>query len=539
MTVVFVVLAVVLTVPVYAFAVRRLLGLRLSPLRAWIGGLIALVCASPIITAIGSSIAKHKGSWSLLPAAWFVILGVAIALLIGMLVLVIFELLVPSGTMPGPVYLVRAGRKRVRRVRRYSQIGRILVRRGMLPYLRGTRRTELHTRDGRAALARSLRLALEDGGVTFIKLGQVLATRRDLMPAEFVDELSGLQDDAAQIPWAEVEPVLDLDLRAEVEDVFASFDRTPLAAASIAQVHAATLDSGERVVVKVRRPDVDTVVAWDLDIVDRLAIRLERSTRWGRGVGAVDLSHGFAAALGEELDLRIEAQNMTAVRAAAAAGGGNGSVRIPKPHQSLCTAHVLVMERLDGRALGTIMPGEQIGDRQVLARNLLDTMLREVMIEGVFHADPHPGNVLTASGAHRSGRLDLDDLQSEKSYSPRVYGTSKLCNILFTRELARRAPELKANCFHPGVVRTGFAKNENGIWKVIATLGAPFLRSPERGARSLVWLALSDDAAALTSEYIEDEKVVAPSAQARDDNLARSLWEQSAQLVSLPADTRA
>jgi NAD(P)-dependent dehydrogenase (short-subunit alcohol dehydrogenase family) len=120
-----------------------------------------------------------------------------------------------------------------------------------------------------------------------------------------------------------------------------------------------------------------------------------------------------------------------------------------------------------------------------------------------------------------------------------VYGTSKLCNILFTRELARRAPELTANCFHPGVVRTGFAKNENGIWKVIATLGAPFLRSPEHDARSLVWLVLSDDAAALTGKYIEDEQVVAPSDQAQDDNLARSLWEQSAQLVSLPADARA
>jgi NAD(P)-dependent dehydrogenase (short-subunit alcohol dehydrogenase family) len=143
--------------------------------------------------------------------------------------------------------------------------------------------------------------------------------------------------------------------------------------------------------------------------------------------------------------------------------------------------------------------------------------------------------VTTASGAHRSGHLDLDDLQSEKSYSARVYGTSKLCNILFTRELARRAPELRANCFHPGVVRTGFAKNENGIWKVVATLGAPFLRSPERGARSLVWLALSDDASALSGEYIEDEEVVVPSAEAQDAGLARSLWERSAELVGLPA----
>jgi NAD(P)-dependent dehydrogenase (short-subunit alcohol dehydrogenase family) len=143
--------------------------------------------------------------------------------------------------------------------------------------------------------------------------------------------------------------------------------------------------------------------------------------------------------------------------------------------------------------------------------------------------------VTTASAAHKSGRLDLDDLQSEKSYSSGVYGTSKLCNILFTRELARRAPELRANCFHPGVVRTGFAKNENGIWKVVATLGAPFLRSPQRGARSLVWLALSDDAAALDGAYVEDEKVVAPSAQAQDDHLARWLWERSAKLVGLPA----
>ncbi len=176
------------------------------------------------------------------------------------------------------------------------------------------------------------------------------------------------------------------------------------------------------------------------------------------------------------------------------------------------------------------------GFEQTLALNhlapfLLTNLLRDRLAGGRV--------VITASRAHRSGRLDLGDLQSEKSYSARVYGTSKLCNILFTRELARRAPESHANCFHPGVVRTGFAKNEGGIWKVVATLGAPFLRSPERGARSLIWLALSDDAAALTGEYIEDEEVVAPSAQARDDNLARRFWEQSAELVGLPADARA
>ena len=167
-----------------------------------------------------------------------------------------------------------------------------------------------------------------------------------------------------------------------------------------------------------------------------------------------------------------------------------------------------------------------------LAPFLLTSLLRDRLEGGRV--------VTTASDAHKSGLLDLGDLQSEKSYSAmRVYGTSKLCNILFTRELARRAPELHANCFHPGVVRTGFGKNENGIWRVLTTLGGPFFRSPQRGARSLVWLAVSDRAGALTGEYVQDEKVLAPSAQAQDETLAEGLWERSAQLVGLPADTPA
>jgi retinol dehydrogenase-12 len=167
-----------------------------------------------------------------------------------------------------------------------------------------------------------------------------------------------------------------------------------------------------------------------------------------------------------------------------------------------------------------------------LAPFLLTNLLRDRLSGGRV--------VTTASDAHTGGHLDLEDLQSQKGYAAmRVYGTSKLCNILFTRELAKRAPELHANCFHPGVVRTGFGKNENGIWKVLTTLGAPFFRSPQRGARSLVWLALSEQAAALTGEYVQDEKVLAPSAQAQDDTLAEALWERSAELVGLPASTPA
>jgi len=159
-----------------------------------------------------------------------------------------------------------------------------------------------------------------------------------------------------------------------------------------------------------------------------------------------------------------------------------------------------------------------------LAPFLLTSLLRDRLAGGRV--------VTTASSAHHSGLLDLGDLQSRRSYDAmRVYGTSKLCNILFTRELARRAPELHANCFHPGVVRTGFAKNESGRWRVGATLVAPFLRSPAHGARSLVWLAVDEEAAALTGAYVQDERVVAPSAQAQDDALARALWERSAELA--------
>jgi NAD(P)-dependent dehydrogenase (short-subunit alcohol dehydrogenase family) len=167
-----------------------------------------------------------------------------------------------------------------------------------------------------------------------------------------------------------------------------------------------------------------------------------------------------------------------------------------------------------------------------LAPFLLTNLLRDRLAGGRV--------VTTASDAHEGGRLDLDDLQSEKSYAAmRVYGTTKLCNILFTRELARRAPGLRASCFHPGVVRTGFGKNENGIWKLLTTIAGPFSRSPERGARSLVWLALSEEAEGLNGEYVQDEKVATPSAQARDDALAHGLWERSAELVGVPADAPA
>jgi ubiquinone biosynthesis protein len=394
---------VALTILVFAFGVRRLLGLRLAPVRTLLAGLIAFFSAQPIIAAIGGP--SVRSGTAVLPGLWFVLLGVVIALLVGMIFLVVAEALVPSGSLPGPVYLVRALRHQAGRTRRYAQISRILVRRGLLPYQRGGRRSELASAEGRARLARSLRLALEDGGVTFVKLGQVLSTRRDLLPPEFITELSRLQDDAPQVPWPQVEATLRTELGDGVDEVFASFEREPLAAASIAQVHRATLAGGRPVVVKVRRPGVDAVAGRDLDIVLRLAVRLQRSTGWGRAVGAVTLAHGFADALREELDLRIEARNLTAV-AAATARHSDGTVRIPAPEPSLCGPQVLVMDYLDGRPLASAQAPP--ATRAALAANLLDTLLRQVLLDGTFHADPHPGNVLLLA----DGTLGLLDFGS-------------------------------------------------------------------------------------------------------------------------------
>lgn len=393
------VIGAALTALLYVFGVRRLLGLRLPLLRTLIAGVIAFLVTSPIIIAI------IPQTPNFLPDLWFVILGMVIALLVGMTLLVVAEVFVPSGSLPGPLYLARELRKRLGRTKRYVQIVPILVRRGLIPYLQGRRRAELRTSDGRTHLAHSLRLALEEGGVTFVKLGQVLATRRDLLPNEFVTELSGLQDDVSPVAWPAIDQVIHAELGTGVDELFATFERTPIAAASIAQVYAATLKSGQRVVVKVCRPEAPAVVESDLDILERLALRLQRSTRWGRSVGTVDLAHGFRDALREELDLRIEARNMAAVAVATARRNGTG-VRIPTLVESMSTRRVLVMERLDGQPLSTIKPEQIVDDRDVLARNLFDCLLRQVMVDGIFHADPHPGNIFLLAD-EQLGLLDF------------------------------------------------------------------------------------------------------------------------------------
>jgi ubiquinone biosynthesis protein len=396
LTAVLIVATIAAIVGGFALLARRLLGMRFGLVRLLLAGLLGFAVAGPIARAVLGAVPTTGDA---VTPVWFLILTSAAALVVAMMFLVIAEALVPSGSLPGPLEWRRALRGRIVRTRRYSQISRIAIRHGLWPYLRGRRRAELDAPAGRARLAREVRQALEDGGVTFVKLGQVLSTRPDLLPPEFTDELRRLQDQATPAPWSQVEQVLSGELGGRVEEVFARFDREPLAAASIAQIHTARLRSGDEVAVKVQRPRIRSVVERDLDIVARLARSLERRTRWARAVG-------FADAVREELDFRIEAGNMAAV----AAAGGDGAVRVPAPHAPLCTQRVLVMQRLEGTPLGAAdaAVAEQALDREALACALLEFMLAQIMVHGVFHADPHPGNVMVLT----DGRLGLLDFGS-------------------------------------------------------------------------------------------------------------------------------
>ena len=393
-----------------AWASRRLLGLPVGALRALIAGLLGFAAAEILGRSLRAAQPGH------LAAFITVVLGVP--LIVAMIFLVAAEALVPSGTGPQPVEVVLGARRALARSRRYSQISRIAVQHGLGPYLRGRPLRPADAAGGRAALALSLRQALEEGGVTFTKLGQLLSTRRDLLPEEFISELAQLQDRAEPAPWEQVEQVITRSLGAPAGQVFAQLQPEPAAAASIAQVHKARLRCGDgpdvEVAVKVQRPGIRSTVEQDLDILQRMAVRLERRARWARAVGAAGLARGFAAAMREELDFRVEARNTAAVAATWAgqqrAAGGSVQVVLPAVVEQLCTERVLVIDWLDGvslRAAGQLIDDRGL-ERADLSRALLRSMVYQITEGGVFHADPHPGNILLLT----DGRLALLDFGS-------------------------------------------------------------------------------------------------------------------------------
>jgi len=310
--------------------------------------------------------------------------------------------------------------RRYRHLRRYRQVAEVLLRHGFgyvldrleLDHLVPFGRRVLPPAAPQQTRGARLRAALGALGPTFIKLGQLLSTRPDLVPEDVVAELSLLQDHAPGVPVEQIVPVVERELGRSLQEAFASFEDEPLAAASIGQVHRATLRDGTLVVVKVRRPGIEEVVETDLEILQGLAAMVDE--RWPQERFSVRaFVDEFARVLRREMDYRLEAGNIERFRRAWA---GDPRVRIPRVFWELTTSRVLVMEYLTGVKVDDPEGLRRIGvDPRTVARLGAEVFLRMVLLDGVFHGDPHPGNlfvmedgVLGIVDFGMVGRLDED-----------------------------------------------------------------------------------------------------------------------------------
>lgn len=235
-----------------------------------------------------------------------------------------------------------------------------------------------------------LRLALEELGTTFIKLGQILSTRADLLPPEYLVELTKLQDSATPVAFEEIHRALVTELGQPIEDIFAQFDSVPLAAASIGQAYAATLWDGTEVVVKVRRPGVVEQVNEDLEILKELAATASRHLSFADRYDLTGLVEEFSQTLRAELDYIREGHNAERFAANFAA---DSHIHVPRVFWELTTARVLTLERIRGIKINDLKALDEQGtDRRWLADYATNVVLKMVCEDGFFHADPHPGN---------------------------------------------------------------------------------------------------------------------------------------------------
>lgn len=276
---------------------------------------------------------------------------------------------------------------------------------------------------GSAPDAQELAATLERMGPTFVKLGQLLSTRADLLPPPYLDALERLQDDVTPIAYEDVERVVEEELHVRISKAFARFDREPLAAASLAQVHRAALRDGHEVVVKVQRPNIREQVAEDLEVLAKVARALDAHTKVGERYHFTEIIEEFKRSLTVELDYRKEGGNLAKL-------GENlrefEKLVVPRPVADYTTSRVLTMDYIAGAKITEVSPLTlQEIDGDALAGELFDAYLKQIFVDGFFHADPHPGNVfltdsITNDGTNEGRRVALLDVGMVGRLSPRL-----------------------------------------------------------------------------------------------------------------------
>jgi len=277
-----------------------------------------------------------------------------------------------------------------------------------------------HTPSFDAPVHVRVRMVLEELGATFVKLGQVLSTRPDLLPADFIKELSKLQDRVEPVPFSDIKSVIEQDLGRTIEEAFSFFDCTPLASASIAQTHRATLHDGTRVVVKVCRPGIEATIRSDIDILYVLAGLIDATIEEARLYDPVSIVREFERAITQELDFTHEADNMRRMHGNFL---GHPDVLVPRPYEEYCCRTVITMDYIDGVKVGALSATEK--EREELARKIVDIAYTMVIKHGFFHADPHPGNFLVLP----DGRIGILDFGLVCEVSPQMQDTLVLLSL--------------------------------------------------------------------------------------------------------------
>lgn len=292
--------------------------------------------------------------------------------------------------------------KRMRHMSRYRDIAIALIRHGFgivveeigfAPFLSLPQKMFFDAKEKEAkTTGERIRLVLQELGPTFVKLGQIASTRPDLLPEEIIRELEKLQDQVPPFSFEEVRNIVQQELGDDLNKIFRQFADVPLAAASIGQVHQAILHSGEKVAVKIQRPNIANMIETDLEILQDLAILAERRLEWAARYQIRDMVDEFSRSLRAELDYTIEARNAEKI---SNQFKNDPNIYIPKVFWEYSTKKVLTMEYVEGVKFNELERLKQNGyNLKKLAERLAKAIFQQIFIEGFFHGDPHPGNVL-------------------------------------------------------------------------------------------------------------------------------------------------